>query len=229
MLIYHSHISEMYQEPGQPLMEPSRYHRFNSTETGVARAGAALARALEARGIPVLHDRGIYDYPSHGQAYAASGRAVAALLERHPSIQAVIDLHRDTPAGMVTTVGGRRVARITLVVGTAVESSLAHPTWQQNVAFAQELAQALNERAPGVLDRILHVPNRRYNQQLHRNAILVELGSYHNTVAEAEAGAEILAASLAQVLQARLVQGSRAAPAAEASHPAPDGVRPAGR
>lgn len=229
VLIYHSHISEMYHEPGQPLMEPSRYHRFNSTDTGVARAGAALARALEVRGIPVLHDKGIYDYPSHSNAYTASGRAVAAILKRHPSIQVVVDLHRDTPAGMVTTVGGRRVARVTLVVGTTAETGVGHAGWQPNAAFAQELAQALNERAPGVLDRILHVPNRRYNQELHPNAILVEVGSYHNTLAEAEAAAELLAASLAQVLQARMAQGLRVGPIWEVAPPGPDGVKPAGR
>ncbi|MFS8614028.1 stage II sporulation protein P [Limnochorda sp.] len=206
VLLYHTHISEMYQEPGQPLMEPSRYHRFNTTDTGVARAGAALARALEARGIPVLHDRGIYDVPSHSQAYAASGRAVARILEAHPSIQVVIDLHRDTPAGLVTTVGGRRVAQITLVVGTGTEPGGDHASWQPNLAFAQELAAALNRQAPGVFNRILRVPNRRYNQELHPNAILVELGSYHNTLAEAEAAAEILAASLAQVLHERLAR-----------------------
>lgn len=228
VLIYHSHISEMYHEPGQPLREASRYHRFNSTDTGVARAGAALARALEARGIPVLHDTGIYDYPSHSNAYALSGRAVAAILEQHPTIQAVIDLHRDTPAGMVTTVGGRSVARITLVVGTSAGPEPGPNPWEANAAFARELGQALNELAPGVLDRILYVPNRRYNQDLHPNAILVEVGSYHNTLAEAEAAAELLAASLARVLQARWAQGLTAAPAAGVPA-APGGVTPAGR
>src|SRR5690606_40367912 len=84
-------------------------------------------------------------------------------------------------SGLVTTVGGRRVAQITLVVGTGTEPGGDHASWQPNLAFAQELAAALNRQAPGVFNRILRVPNRRYNQELHPNTILVELGSYHNT------------------------------------------------
>lgn len=199
VLIYHSHTSEMYRQEGEPLREASAYHRFNTVETGVVRAGRALARALEARGIAVLHDTEIYDYPSHPRAYLESGRAVAELLTRYPSIQVVIDLHRDTPADMVATVNGRRVARITLVVATAVDSGLPHSGWRENLAFAQELARVMNERTPGLLDRILQVPNRRYNQELHPHALLVEVGSYHNTQAEADAAAELFAESLAEV------------------------------
>ncbi|WP_158509677.1 stage II sporulation protein P [Limnochorda pilosa] len=211
VLIYHSHTSETYREPGRELLPAASYHRFNSRETGVVRAGAALAQALEARGVPALHDTGVYDYPSHPSAYLESGRAVAALLRQHPSIRAVIDLHRDTPADMTATVGGRKVARVTLVVATAVTSGLPHPGWRQNLAFAQTLARMMNERTPGLLDRILQVPSRRYNQELHPHALLVEVGSYHNTQEEADAAAELLAESLAEAV---LAAGARSGPPA---------------
>ena len=61
----------------------------------MVRVGDEIARVLGEAGISVLHDRTLYDYPSYNEAYDRSLAAVQTYLAQYPSIQFVLDVHRD--------------------------------------------------------------------------------------------------------------------------------------
>ena len=104
ILIYHSHSQEEFADSVK-----------GDENTTIVGAGKKLARLLEEEyGYGVLHHKGIYDVPSRDNAYANALPAIEQLLEENPSIQVVIDLHRDAVAEgtkLVTNIDGRDYAR----------------------------------------------------------------------------------------------------------------------
>lgn len=198
--VYHTHISETYVGPDGDLREA---HRYGTEATGIVAAGQALVEALAQEGIRALHDTTIHDYPSVARAYQASLATGLDLLARHPSIQVVIDLHRDgIQLGQPTALyRGEPAARILLVVTTGGDG-LPHPGWETNLAWARRLHAALEEVAPG-LSRGVYVQKRwRYNEHIHPRALVVEIGTYTNTVTEARRAARALAKALAVAMAA---------------------------
>lgn len=104
ILIYHTHSQEGYADS-------------DGTEAmTVVGLGDYLATLLqEIYGIPVLHDRGQYDLPSRDSAYSKAEPAITQILKDNPSIQVVIDLHRDGVAEgtrLVSQVNGKDTAKI---------------------------------------------------------------------------------------------------------------------
>ena len=83
ILIYHTHAQEGYADSVE-----------GDLSTTVVGAGDRLASLLEERGFGVLHDRGIYD-TDRDYAYSVAAPALQQILTEHPSIEVVIDLHRD--------------------------------------------------------------------------------------------------------------------------------------
>lgn len=63
----------------------------------------------------MLHDKGQYDLPSRDSAYSKAEPAITQILKDNPSIQVVIDLHRDGVAEgtrLVSQVNGKDTAKI---------------------------------------------------------------------------------------------------------------------
>ncbi len=58
------------------------------------------------------------------------------------------------------------------------------PFYQENMAFAQRLTDAVNHLMPG-LCRDVMVKTGRYNQHIGKNAILIEVGHNKNTLQQA--------------------------------------------
>lgn len=197
VLIYHTHTSEMYRTAEFAPVDPDMYHVFNTTDTGIVHVGRAMADYLEQVGIPTCHLTAIHDWPSHPRAYIEARATVERFLQQNPHVDIVLDVHRDAPPDLVTTVAGRRAAQIAFVLGT---NTGMHPSWPQNAAFARSLADLLNERYPGLFRRIIDRPDARLNQDLHPRAILVEIGSYDTHLSEALTSAEMFAEVVADML-----------------------------
>lgn len=206
VLIYHTHSSEMYLGPTAASTGYRNSHlEFSSTNdravTGIMQVGRHLAATLSQLGIPVLHDSRIHDYGGLKYSYFNSERTVSEHLQRYPDLELVIDLHRD--AGVpepVTTVNGQRVARVLLVLGTAQDIPQSHPNWQANVAFAQRLFSTAQQMYPGLMRPTQIRRDARYNQHLHPNSLIIEVGSVENTLEEAMLAAEYVARVLANLL-----------------------------
>ena len=84
ILIIHTHGTEAYTPEGTDVYEPSDDYRTTDTNYSVIRVGRALAEALRAYGLNVLHDEGLYDYPSYTSSYVRSGQAIEEYLEAKP-------------------------------------------------------------------------------------------------------------------------------------------------
>ncbi len=195
VLIVHTHGSEAYTQSGIDRYVESDPYRTEDKEKNVIKVGDALASVLESKGIEVIHDREIYDYPSYTGSYSRSGAAVEKYLAEYPEIAIVIDLHRDA-LGSGDTVYKTRAdsslgdcAQVMLLVGTG-ENGLSHPNWDQNLALALYLQAAMEERYPS-LARPLSLKSERYNQHLSTGAMIIEVGSTGNTLAEAVRAIEL--------------------------------------
>jgi stage II sporulation protein P len=109
----------------------------------------------------------------------------------------VLDLHRDA-AGEgknqfrpVVSAEGVDTARIMLVMGTDT-GGLKHPEWQENLALGLKLQAQLERQAPGIT-RSLSLRSQRFNQDLTKGSLLIEMGAAGNSHAEALRAAEQLA------------------------------------
>ena len=168
--------------------------------------GDRLAEVLTKRyGIGVVHSRKIHDYPRWRDAYANSCETVTDILKKYPSIEIVLDIHRDSSTGLsetstTTEIAGLRVARVFIVVTTDA-FGLPHPNWQENLAFARYLQGKMDEMYPGLSRGIDLRQDGRWNQHLHPRAIILEIGSVLNTREEAERAAGFVADVLDQVVR----------------------------
>lgn len=206
VLILHTHTSEAYTQTAGWTYEESDPFRTTQSDHSVLRVGKELAYALENRGISVVHDGSCHDYPDYNGAYARSLERTQALLRQYPTIQVVLDIHRDAvvdedglPLRLTTNLpDGQTAAQVMLVVGTN-QGGLSHPDWEKNLSFAMKI-QALAGRNCPDLFRDLNLRTERFNQHLTPASLLVEVGTAGNTLPEALAAIPVLADAIAGVL-----------------------------
>lgn len=201
VLIVHTHASESYEkQEGQQYEESSDYRTLDTAYNMVA-VGDRLAELLEQAGIGVIHDRQIHDHPSYNDAYTNSRSAVEDYLQTYPTIQVVLDLHRDavllndgSQFAPTVTVAGEQVAQLMLIIGSD-GSGAEHPLWAENLSAALKLQVLLEKNAPGIT-RTSILRTQRYNQDLSTGAMLIEVGAAGNTIDEALGAVPILAQAL---------------------------------
>ncbi|MBR5491190.1 MAG: stage II sporulation protein P [Oscillospiraceae bacterium] len=206
ILIVHTHGSEAYTQWGTDRYEESDPYRTEDKSQNVIKVGDVLAQTLEKKGLTVIHDREIYDYPSYTGSYSRSGAAVEKYLEKYPTISIVIDLHRDA-LGSGDTVYKTKAeaslgecAQLMLLVGTG-QNGLYHPNWEENLKLALYLQKAMEQSYPS-LARPLALKSERYNQHLSTGSLIIEVGSTGNTLAEAERAVELFGDVAGEALRA---------------------------
>jgi len=100
------------------------------------------------------------------------------------SYDLVIDLHRDSAKRDATTLtyNNESYARIAIVIGAE------HKNYRWNTAYAESLSAAMNGIVPkisrGVISKSGDNVDGRYNQDLTKEMILIELGGIDNTEVE---------------------------------------------
>ena len=199
ILIYHTHSQEAFADstPGD-------------VNTGIVGVGERLTQILTAQyGYSVLHHTGQYDAETRDNAYSRALPAVEQILEENPSIQVVIDLHRDEVAEgtkLVTDIQGRPTARFMFFNGlsrtrkTGDIDYLVNENQEANLAFSFQMQLKAAEYYPGLTRRI-YLKGYRYNMHLRPRTLLVELGAQNNTVEEAMNACDPLAHILDMVLR----------------------------
>ena len=204
ILIIHTHGSEAYVQSGADRYSASDDGRTEDTQFNVVRIGDELTEILTEAGLNVIHDRGIYDYPSYTGSYNRAGEAIEQYLESCPGIRVVLDIHRDALGsnGVVYKTMAEEeettASQVMLLVGTD-ESGLEHPDWRGNLAFALYLQNAANSAYPTLMRPVALVP-QRYNQQLTPGSLIVEVGSSGNTLREALAAIRLFGRAIAPAL-----------------------------
>ena len=202
VLIVHTHTTESYAQTDERYVETSPYRTLDPAHN-MLYLGDLVENRLEAAGIGVIHDEAFHDYPSYNGAYTDAAQSVQTLLEQYPSIELVLDLHRDaadTPYGQLVTsctVGGRTSAQLMFVVAAATDHRV-RPDWEENLSLAMKLQVLLERSAPGIC-RPTNLVSFRYNQHLGNRALLIEIGAAGNTLDEAAIAADALADALIQL------------------------------
>ena len=185
-------------------------HRTTDSRYNVVKVGDVMAEVFAEAGISVLHDRTLYDYPSsYNEAYDKSLAAIQSYLAQYPSIQFILDIHRDAIADaqgnqykVVTTIDGvGTAAQMTLVMGSD-GSGLTHPNWMENLKLAVALQQDILTEYPTLMRPIL-LRNSRYNQHATVGSLLVEVGAAGNSPEEAALAGRLFAERMVEVLEAR--------------------------
>lgn len=198
ILIYHTHSQEAFADsvPGD-------------VNTGIVGVGEYLTQVLtEQYGYRVLHHTGQYDVETRDNAYSRALPEVEQLLAKNPSIQVVIDLHRDEVAQdtrLVTELQGRPTAKFMFFNGlsrtrkTGDIDYLRNENQEANLAFSFQMQLKAAEYYPGLTRRI-YLKGYRYNMHLCPRTLLVELGAQNNTYEEAINACDPLAHILDMVL-----------------------------
>lgn len=203
ILIYHTHSQEGFVDsvPGD-----------NSTT--IVGVGEYLAQLLrENYGYNVIHNTNVYDFIDgkldRNRAYALAEEDVQKILEEYPTIEAVIDLHRDgvkEGTHLVTELNGKPTAQFMFFNGLSYSKRngpityLPNPYIGENLALTLQLKLACEKYYPGV-SRKVYLKSLRYNLHLRPKSLLVEAGAQTNTLEEMKNAMEPLAYVLSQVLK----------------------------
>ncbi len=198
ILIYHTHSQEGYVDSVE-----------GDLSTTVVGLGEYLAQLLrEKYGFNVLHHEGVYDKGDRDHAYSNSLPYIEQLMKDNPSIQLVIDLHRDgvgENTRLVSNVNGTEMAPIMFFCGLSRTTALGNidrlpnPYIENNLALAFQMQVAANQTYPGLTRRI-YLKGYRYNQHICSKCMLVEVGAQTNTLQEARNSMLPLADLINQVL-----------------------------
>ena len=192
VLIVHTHATESYLPSSG-----GNYHKKGKQNT-VRDIGSVLAETLEANGIGVVHDQTLHDDPSYNQSYNRSYETTERLLKKYPSIECVIDLHRDAVPGKVSvatvSIGGKKCAKYSYVVSNAVE------TYASNLSFVRKMNETATKNYDGFTGNILE-RGYRYNQNLSSKYMLLEIGYNRNDIEEVRNTAEYFGKILAETLK----------------------------
>lgn len=198
ILIYHTHSQETFADsvPGDET-------------TSIVGVGERLAQILrEDYGYNVLHHTGQYDVDTRDDAYGRALPALEEILAQNPTIEVVIDLHRDQVAEetrLAVDLDGRPTARFMFFNGmsrtkkTGDIDYLKNENIADNLAFSFQMQLKCEEYYPGLTRRI-YLKGYRYNMHLRPRTLLVELGAQNNTVEEAMNACDPLAHVLDMVL-----------------------------
>lgn len=205
VLILHTHTTEGYMTYDAGYYNPGDRDRTKNHQKNVCAVGEAIRLTLAQAGIVAIHDTTVHDSPQYSGAYNRSAATAQKILEKHPTIRVVLDVHRDAvmDRGAVVkptaTVAGKQAAQMMLITGTVSTDALPHPHWQKNLALSTQLQAALDRVSPDLM-RPLNTVASRYNQHLSPGWLLVEVGAEGNTVAEAVYAGQILAETLVGLL-----------------------------
>lgn len=90
----------------------------------------------------------------------------------------------------VLQIDGVKTAQVMLLVGTD-DAGASFPDWGEHLALAMQIQQQMNSLWPG-LARPITLRTARFNQQLTKGSLLVEVGGHGNSLEEALAGAGCL-------------------------------------
>lgn len=201
ILIYHTHSQEAFKDhgPGNP----------QATVVGL---GSYLTKLLTTKGYNVYHDTSVYDLKNgkldRNKAYTYALTGITRILQKNPSIQVILDIHRDGVSEklhMVNQVNGKPTAPIMFFNGVSQTpegpiEGLPNPYREKNLAFSFQLQLNAAAYFPN-LTRKIYIKGLRYNQHLRPRSVLIEVGAQTNTYQEALNAMEPLAEVLDMVLQ----------------------------
>lgn len=201
VLIFHTHTTECYETLNLGWYKSDYVTRSNDPAVNMVRVGTAICEELEKMGVGVIHDTEIHDAKYTG-AYDRSRESIERIMKEHPSIQIVLDIHRDaikqsdgTRIKPTATVGGKKTAQVMIIAGCEDGKVTSFPSWEQNLVFALKFQQTAESKYPGLMRPILFSA-RKYNMDVTPCSLLFEVGSDSNTLEEAVYAGRLIGTAL---------------------------------
>ena len=207
ILIFHTHSQEGFIDSVEA-----------DAKTTIVGVGDYLTKLLTERyGYNVIHDTTVYDYVDgkldRSKAYTYAENGIAKILNDNPSIEVVIDLHRDGVADtthLVTQMDGKSMAKIMFFNGLSYSkingdiAYLNNPYRDDNLAMSLQMQLIGEAYYPGFLRRI-YVNAYRYCLHERGRSMLIEAGAQTNTFEEVKNAMEPLADILDKCLSGEKV------------------------
>ena len=207
ILIFHTHSQETFADSIE-----------GDDTTSILGVGDYLSQLLsEKYGYNVIHDRSVYDYVDgkldRSKAYTYAENSIARIIEENPSIEVVIDLHRDGVADdmhLVTEVNGKNTANVMFFNGISYSDMngdieyLYNPNRDDNLATSLQMQLLGEAYYPGLLRRI-YINAYRYCLHFRGRSMLIEAGAQTNTVEEVKNAMEPIADMLDKLLSGKKV------------------------
>lgn len=202
ILIFHTHSQEGFTDS-----------KAGDDTTTIVGVGDYLTQLLtEKYGYNVIHDRSVYDLINgkldRSKAYTYAQEGIDKILKSNPSIEVVIDLHRDGVAEtthLVTQVDGKQTAKLMFFNGLSYSNIngnidyLYNPFRSDNLAMSLQMHLLGEAYYPGLL-RNIYINAYRYCLHLRGRSMLIEAGAQTNTQQEVKNAMEPLADMLDKLL-----------------------------
>lgn len=205
ILIYHSHTTESYSLLDVGYYTKSADLRSKDAARNMVRVGDEICKVLESKGFNVIHDRDTHD-ENYSGSYASSRKNMEEYLEKYPSIEITIDVHRDsitynngTKVKPTATVNGKKAARMMIISGCEYGKVKNFSDWEYNLRFSTAVTNKLNQMYSGIMRPILF-SERKYNMDLTKNSFLLEVGTDANTLDEACYSGRLFGNALGELL-----------------------------
>lgn len=202
ILIFHTHGSELYADS-------------TNINEGVIGVGEHLKAMIEDKyGIECIHLTDRFDMVNgklqRNGAYERAEPVVRQILKENPSIELVIDLHRDgvnNNLRLVTNIDGKNYAKIMFFNGICKKwdngklvdiPDLVNPYVKTNLALSYQMFQQVYG-FNGNLPRKIYINAYRYSLHMMDKSMLIELGAQTNTYEEALNSIEVVGEVLGKV------------------------------
>lgn len=196
ILIFHTHSQEAFID-SRPGVE----------EDTVVGMGALLAKVLrENYNYNVIHDKTYYDVlKGYNKSYSQAEAGLKKMLNENPSIEVIIDVHRNSGKEKIVYINGKETAQVMMFNGLCRDhdgpmTDLENPYLQDNLSFSLQLQLKSFEIYPGLFNKN-YLKAYRYNMHFRPKSLLVELGSVNNTVESAKNAIILFAEVLDAVLK----------------------------
>lgn len=206
VLIFHTHTSESYMNKDSDFFYESFYPRSLNNSKNVVKVGDAITEKLKEHGINTIHDITYHDTPSYNGSYSRAANTIKENLKKYPSIQVVIDIHRDSLGSKETgkmkptfRYKDKKAAQLMVISGCDPDGSVGFPNWKQNLKLALRVQKYCESMFPGIT-RPLNFAKVKYNEHLTPGSLLIEVGSDANSLEEAVYTGSMLGESLSKML-----------------------------
>ena len=206
ILIYHTHSQEGFADSVA-----------GDDSTSIIGVGAYLAKILsEEYGYNVIHCQEHFDIAGgkldRSKAYTYAQYTIEQILQDNPTIDVILDLHRDGlkegAAKLVTNINGKDTAKIMFFNGVSRSSASGEIDYlynryrADNLAFSFQLKLMAMECYPEFTRRN-YIDAYQYNLHHRQKSVLVEVGAQNNTLQEELNAMEVLAEVLHRVITPR--------------------------
>ena len=196
--LYNTHQTEGYNMAGMS--------EYDITPT-VLFASYYLREKLNDFGLPTLVETGNISEIlkingwNYGASYKASRYLFTDTYAKNKTLEYFLDIHRDSAGydNTTTEYNGKKYAKILFVIGKE------HEQYEKNLNLANHLNEKLklkiNTISRGVIGKEGKNVNGIYNQDIHPNTLLLEIGGKDNTIIEVTNTMEILASVLKEYIE----------------------------